>query len=507
MILSKEVLKDIDPRKVIVPNDTVFSLPEKVLQFGTGVLLRGLPDYFIDKANRQGIFNGRVVVVKSTGNDTSEFDQQDSLYTIGIRGVDAGQNVEENMISSAISRVISAEKDWAAVLKLAGTPALQIVVSNTTEVGIQLVDEQIDQQPPSSFPAKLLSVLYERYQILKAAPDAGLIIIATELIPDNGQKLESIVYELAAINQLPDDFVNWSRINNIFCNSLVDRIVPGKPDAARLVELQQELGYTDSLLILAEPYRLWAVEGNDKVAGVLSFMATDSGLIVKEDIEIYRELKVRLLNGTHTLSSGIACLAGIKTVKEGMDNVDLHHFVEQAMQQEIVSAIPYPVDREVAIAFAGTVIDRFANPHIKHLWLSITMQYSMKLKIRVLPVLFNYYSLFGSLPPYITFGFAAYLHFMRVHRMAEGKFYGQYDGNDYLITDDSAAYFYDQTQTHKDEGYPGAVLTDTAFWNADLDSLPGFISAVTQYYSEIRTKGIITALRELKINSQTDKLA
>jgi len=129
------------------------------------------------------------------------------------------------------------------------------------------------------------------------------------------------------------------------------------------------------------------------------------------------------------------------------------------------------------------------------------------LKIRVLPVLFNYYSLFGSLPPYITFGFAAYLHFMRVHRMAEGKFYGQYDGNDYLITDDSAAYFYDQTQTHKDEGYPGAVLTDTAFWNADLDSLPGFISAVTQYYSEIRTKGIITALRELKINSQTDKLA
>lgn len=64
--LSKYNLKDIPVGKVSVPGEVIFSLPEKVLQFGTGVLLRGLPDYFIDKANRQGIFNGRIVVVKST---------------------------------------------------------------------------------------------------------------------------------------------------------------------------------------------------------------------------------------------------------------------------------------------------------------------------------------------------------------------------------------------------------------------------------------------------------
>jgi tagaturonate reductase len=58
-------------------------LPDKVLQFGTGVLLRGLCDYFIDKANRRRIFNGRVVVVKSTsGGDANAYDKQDNLYTL-----------------------------------------------------------------------------------------------------------------------------------------------------------------------------------------------------------------------------------------------------------------------------------------------------------------------------------------------------------------------------------------------------------------------------------------
>jgi tagaturonate reductase len=195
MILSKENLKSIDTAKVIVPAEGLFGLPEKVLQFGTGVLLRGLPDYFVDKANRQGIFNGRIVIVKSTGNgDTADFDNQDSLYTIGVRGIEEGKNVEENIVSSAISRVISAEQDWAAILEVAKSPELKIVVSNTTEVGIQLVNEPVTGNPPASFPGKLLAALYERYKALGNSADAGLVIIATELIPENGKKLEAIVY-------------------------------------------------------------------------------------------------------------------------------------------------------------------------------------------------------------------------------------------------------------------------------------------------------------------------
>ena len=104
MILSKENLHHIKKDNVVLPQSNTFNLPEKVLQFGTGVLLRGLPDYFINKANQQGVFNGRVAVVKSTKGDTSEFDNQDSLYTLCIRGLEDGQLVSENNVSSAISR-------------------------------------------------------------------------------------------------------------------------------------------------------------------------------------------------------------------------------------------------------------------------------------------------------------------------------------------------------------------------------------------------------------------
>lgn len=150
MILSKDNLKLIATENVVVPSPQIFDLPEKVLQFGTGVLLRGLPDYFIDKANREGIFNGRIAVVKSTGANTSEFDSQDALYTLCVRGIENGIPVSENIISSAISRVIAAEKDWQLILEIAKSEDLQIVISNTTEVGIQYVEENLQLNPPSS---------------------------------------------------------------------------------------------------------------------------------------------------------------------------------------------------------------------------------------------------------------------------------------------------------------------------------------------------------------------
>src|SRR5919112_33783 len=100
MILSQYSLKNIHHPSLILPGPDVFELPEKILQFGTGVLLRGLPDFFIDRANRQGIFNGRIVVVKSTSQgDTSAFEKQDGLYTVCVRGIEEGKKVEENIIN------------------------------------------------------------------------------------------------------------------------------------------------------------------------------------------------------------------------------------------------------------------------------------------------------------------------------------------------------------------------------------------------------------------------
>ncbi len=502
MNLSKMTLTGIKTAGLTLPAKELFNLPERVLQFGTGVLLRGLPDYFIDKANRNGLFNGRVAVVKSTSKGgTKEFDEQDSLYTICVRGIENGKAVEENIISSAISRVLTADQDWKTILEIAVSPELSIIVSNTTEVGIQLVNESIDQTPPASFPAKLLAVLYARYKALGSVDEADLAVIATELIPDNGKKLNAIVLELAVFNKLEAEFTAWLSKHIRFCNSLVDRIVPGKPDATALDKLERSLGYKDELLIMAEPYRLWAIEGDEKVSELLGLEAADHGVIVRPDIEIFKELKVRLLNGSHTLTSGIAYLSGIDTVTKAMNNEATRKYVNEVMMQEIVGAIPYPVDLEEAVAFANTVIDRFANPNIEHLWINITFQYTMKMKIRVLPVLLNYYRLNNKVPVNIAFGFAAYLLFMKSTRKDGNQYFGSHQGQEYVITDDEAAYFYDKT-VNKGADYVNSILSDQQLWGTDLNALNGFNAAVNENYNNILKNGMASAVASINQSLQ-----
>ena len=457
----------------------VFELPEKVLQFGTGVLLRGLPDYFIAQANSQGVFNGRVAVVKSTAKgDVSCFEEQDNLYTICVRGVSAGKIQEKNMVSAAISRVIDATSQWAQVLEVGTSPALKLIVSNTTEVGLVLNNESITLSPPASYPAKLLAVLHARY--LTLGDDAGdLVVIATELIPNNGKVLHKILIELVSFNALDDNFLKWLDKHVTFCNSLVDRIVPGTPEQSVLSTIEKDLGYTDQLLIMAEPYSLWAIEGDQKVAGIIGLAGTDPGIIVQPDIEVFRELKVRLLNGSHTLTCGIAHLAGIDTVSNAMENDPIKTYIQQVMKAEIIPGIPYPIATEEAEKFAAAVLDRFANPFIKHQWMSITFQYSMKLRIRIVPVVSQYYSTLNAVPEHIAFGFAAYIAFM----------IGAKQGG-YTITDDQAAFF--ETTERSDLVYK--VLSNVELWGLDLNDFEGFKMAVERYFNYITTHGVIAGL-------------
>jgi tagaturonate reductase len=495
MILSRYTLKNITSENVVIPNKTLFDLPEKVLQFGTGVLLRGLPDYFIDKANRQGVFNGRIVVVKSTQQgDTSAFNKQDGLYTLCVRDQENGNKVEENIINSSISRVLDANTEWKQVLDCAHNQNIQIIVSNTTEVGIKLVHEDILRHPPASFPGKLLAFLYERFQAFGGSDRSGLVIVPTELILDNGKKLESIVLELAHLNGLEDEFIEWLEKHNHFCSSLVDRIVPGKPNGAMLTRLEEELGYTDQLIIMSEAYRLWAIEGNEYVKKCFSFAQVDEGVIVAPDIDIYRELKLRLLNGTHTLSCGLAFLAGCRTVKEAMENERVSSFMSNLMLNELAPSIPCKVDGATAHAFGTKVLERFRNPNIQHQWINITLQYSSKMKMRCIPVLLNHYEHQDSVPELFALGFAAYLYFMKAVKQIDGNFYGEFMGETYPINDDQAETFYKRWNSLSVSALVKEVLRDNAFWGRNLYTLPGFSQAVTKKLNNIIKLGIKEAI-------------
>lgn len=500
MTLSKFTVKNIPAGKVENIPDGIFDLPEKVLQFGTGVLLRGLPDYFIDKANRKGLFNGRIVVVKSTsGGDATAFEKQDGLYTLCIRGLEEGKAISQNIICSAISRVLSAKEEWEAVLKCAHNPDMSIVISNTTEVGIELVKEDIHHHPPVSFPAKLLAFLYERYKAFAGSSQCGMVIVPTELISDNGKKLEAIVLELAHLNGLEENFIEWLEKHNHFCNSLVDRIVPGKPNAAALQSLEEELGYKDDLITMSEVYSLWAIEGDEKIASVLSFAAADKGVVITPDIHVFKELKLRLLNGTHSLSCAIAFLSGIVSVKEAMDNPVISGFIKNLMTNEIARAIPYPLPEQDALTFAGKVLDRFRNPAIEHHWINISLNYTSKLEMRIAQVLLRYAELCKAVPENMALGFAAYLVFMKVVKLENDVYYGNFNGADYPVKDPKAGYFYEQWKNYPVPQLVKNVLSNTALWNADLDAIPGLAEKITENVEDILQSGMLEVIQQEKV--------
>ncbi len=498
MQLSKKTISEIKPQAgLTIPDAKMFDLPEKVLQFGTGVLLRGLPDYFIDKANRQGIFNGRIVVVKSTSQGSADaFDEQDGLFTLQVRGIENGSTTQDAIINSSISRVLAAKEDWASILECAHNPEIKLIISNTTEVGIVLTDDDVKLSPPSSFPGKLLAFLYERYKAFNGSEESGMVIIPTELILDNGSKLRSIVIELATKNNLESEFINWLQSANCFCNSLVDRIVPGKLPNAEKKAAEEKLGYTDELMIMAEPFRLWAIESdNKKVKDVLSFSKADDGVVITPDIEKFRELKLRLLNGTHTFSCALAFLAGFDNVKEAMSDEEFSAYVRRLMMLEIAGALDTNiVTYNEACAFANQVTDRFRNPFLDHKWISISMNYTSKMKMRNVPLLVRHFKKNGTVPEDMSLGFAAYLLFMKCKPGDNGQFQRELNGTKHNIQDENAGYFADKWNDDIDT-FVNQVLSNEELWGTDLTKLGGFASAVAENLRDLQKDGVQATIR------------
>lgn len=389
--------------------EQILALPERILQFGNGVLLRGLPDFYVDASNKKGVFNGRIVVVKTTPGNTDDFKNQDFLFTHHIKGVQNGQPVNETHLNASISRLLSATENWGDILACAENPDINIVFSNTTEQGLVFLEEKIGGGVPDSFPGKLLAYLFHRFQKIGQRDDSKICIIPTELVENNGDKLRSFLKNLAKFNDLPAEFGRWMEEKVLVCNSLVDRIVPGKPERAVWEKYQTDLQYLDNYFIESEPFNLWAIEGPPEVLNNwLTFAQCQEGIKIMPDIAIFKELKLRLLNAAHSFSAGVALLDELETVSEAMEDADFQKFFADLMT-DIQVSIPKEISETVKANFAADVFDRFRNPNIRHFWSSIIVNYSEKFKIRCVPLLRQYYLKNGRFSPTMVRGTAGYL--------------------------------------------------------------------------------------------------
>ena len=478
---------------VSVPPPELLDLPVKAVQFGTGAFLRGFVDDFLDRANRQGLFGGRVVAVGSTGSGRDRMlNDQGGLYTLVARGVGEGGARSEARVISSLSHALSASDQWDEVLALARDPRLEVVFSNTTEVGITLDEgDGPSLVPPRSFPGKLTRFLHERATAFGFDPGRGVAVLPCELIEDNGDRLRAIVLALAERWKLDGRFAEWVERAVPFCNTLVDRIVPGAPPADQAAELREALGYEDGMLTVCELYRLFAIEGDADLRARLRFADADPGIVVAEDVGPYRERKLRLLNGTHTAAVSTALLCGCETVREAMEHELVGPFVRQLMLRDIVPTL----DAAGAAPYAREVLDRFANPYVRHALFDITLHGTTKMRVRVVPTIVRHVERLGRVPASLAFGFASYLLFMRGDLHERRRATGLHvppDAQGDRVREAWAG-------VGRDDGpsaaaLVGRVAADVSLWGENLARLPGFAGAVTEQLTHMLHHGPLAAL-------------
>lgn len=476
--------------------------PVRILQIGDGNFLRAFADWMVDVANGAGLLNGEVIVAQPLARGIAEqLNAQDGLYTVLLRGVQGGVEVESKRIVSCVKKALNPYSQWDAMLETARDPSLRFVISNTTEAGIAHAKESLNEtQCPTSFPAKVTSLLFARFKALGGTAASGLVFLPCELIEANGSKLRKFVLQYAAEWELPADFVAWVEKHNVFCNTLVDRIVPGYP-AAEADALFDRLGYSDPLLVAAEPFLLWVIEGPAEIADELPLHKAGLDVVWTNDLQPYRTRKVRILNGAHTASSLGAYCAGLDTVKEMTEDAVVSKYLNKVMFDEIVPFVPLP-DAERR-AYAETIMERFANPHIRHELISIALNSVSKWQVRVLPTVKDYAAKHGRAPAGLSFSLAALLNFYHGKFVDGGEYEGQRRGQSYPIRDnaDVIAILGAAWQACQGEADIGklvsTLLADTRLWGEDLTRIAGLSEQTAAALARINAVGVKTAMSEL----------
>ena len=472
--------------------------PVRVLQFGEGNFLRAFVDYFIDMMNEKVGFNSKVVLCQPIpGGDMVRgfINDQEGLYTLFLRGSENGEKINAKRVISCVKKCINAYDDHEELMGYAKSPELRFITCNTTEAGIQYDPScKFEDKPAASYPGKLTQFLYERYQHFGQEKGKGFIILSCELIDNNGKELEKCVLKYAEQWNLDEAFVNWIKEENIFCSTLVDRIVPGYP-RAEAAQICEELGYQDNLLDVGEVFGFWVIEGPQSLKEELPFEKAGLPVLICDDHKPYKQRKVRILNGAHTSMVLGAYLAGQDIVRDCMKDDVIREFMNKTIYQEIIPTLTLPEDE--LKEFAAAVTDRFNNPFVDHALMSISLNSTSKWKARVMPSLKGYVEKFGELPKCITASFAFYIAFYNGQKLTDNGLVASRENNEYTVNDDrDILEFY---AAHKDDSAKDlvhAVCTNEAFWGEDLTKIAGFEEAVVKYLEEIHAKGTYEVMKE-----------
>lgn len=457
--------------------------PVKILQFGKGNFLRGFADWMVDILNETYNFRGGIRIVQVNAQTTdNRFQDQEGLYHVVINGIHKGKSLRDVRLITSISGVINPFDDYPSFQREGENPDLKFIISNTTEAGIEFnADDKTPESVPASFPGKLTALLHRRYTFFHGDPSKALTVLPCELIEHNGDALRATIEKYIAHWKLEHGFRRWIAEHTLFCNTLVDRIVPGFPKDT-YEEIWKETGFEDQLVVAAEPFHLWVIQPEirpgmslDELREALPLERAGFKVKFVEDLTPYRTSKVRILNGSHTAMVPIGYLRGLRTVREVVDDPFMGDFVRKTIHEEIIPTLDMP--RKELDSFAHDTMERFQNPFIRHELKSIALNSVSKYQVRVLPTVLDYLQRTGKLPDRLLYSLAALIVFYK----------GEWRGEATPLNDTPAVLEFFKKAWAQDDpsGVVDKVLSHEAFWKEDLTRIDGFSIAVKNHVQEI----------------------
>ncbi len=382
--------------------------PIRIMQFGEGNFLRAFVDWMVDRANKQGVLNAGIVVVQPLERGMVDaLKAQDNLYHVYLEGIKDKKPVKEVTLVECIQDALDPYTEFEKFERYVRSEELEFVVSNTTEAGITYHDdEDIFAKPARSFPGKVAALLHSRFEHFKGDPTRGLTFFCCELIENNAATLREYVLRHADRLHLGGDFTNWVKGACRFCDTSVDRIVPGFP-RENIDEIKEEIGFNDNLVVKGEYYHVWAIAGGRDVQSRFPLDRAGLHVLFLDDLKSFRDKKVRVLNGAHTALVPVALQLGYKTVKEAFDDKLVESFIRTMVAEEVLPVIEG--DPAELKEFAESIIERFYNPSIRHHLEAIALNSLSKWETRDFPTLKDGFAKEGKVPPLTAFSLAALL--------------------------------------------------------------------------------------------------
>ncbi|EOI5775373.1 mannitol dehydrogenase family protein [Cronobacter malonaticus] len=404
---------------------------------------------------------------------------QDNLYTVAEMSADAWRARVVGVVKNALhAQVYGLEAVFAALCE----PQVAIVSLTITEKGYchspatgeLMLDHPLiaaDLAHPKA-PSSAVGVIVEALARRKAAGLAGFSVMSCDNMPENGHVACNVVMAFArAVNT---ELAAWIEENVTFPSTMVDRIVPAVTPET-LDKIEQLTGVRDPAGVACEPFRQWVIEDNF-VAGRPAWEKAGAELV--RDVVPFEEMKLRMLNGSHSFLAYLGYLAGYQHINDCMDDANYRRAAQALMLNE--QAPTLRVQGVDLARYADRLIERYSNPALRHRTWQIAMDGSQKLPQRWLDSL-RWHQAHDSAAPLLTLGVAGWMRY--VSGVDE-------QGNAIEVCDPLLNVIQEAVRTSEEgDARVKALLSIREIFGDDLPARQEFVAQVTEAYKLLLDNG------------------